>query len=329
MRNSRLRNARRAGRNDGSFWLSFSDLMSSLLLIIILILFYIMYQYFEMYEINMAEIARQQYDLDEANANLEAERTRLSEAEQQMLAQQIRLNAAEDELADAEAVLAQQRADLETAQALLAQSEEEVAQQQTQLSSLSDQLSAQQATLDSQQAQIEQLVGVRTQIIRALSGALREADISATVDPTSGAIALESDVLFATGEYALTERGRAWIDDFLPVYLDVLLSDEYRGLRRRDHHRGAHGFRGQLPVQPRAVPAARGGRGGLRAGGRLLGHHGRAAADASPARHGQRPVVQRSGAGRERRRGSRRLAPGRVQIPLDGRGNDRAVAANP
>lgn len=229
MRNSRLRNARRAGRNDGSFWLSFSDLMSSLLLIIILILFYIMYQYFEMYEINMAEIARQQYDLDEANANLEAERTRLSEAEQQMLAQQIRLNAAEDELADAEAVLAQQRADLETAQALLAQSEEEVAQQQTQLSSLSDQLSAQQATLDSQQAQIEQLVGVRTQIIRALSGALREADISATVDPTSGAIALESDVLFATGEYALTERGRAWIDDFLPVYLDVLLSDEYRG----------------------------------------------------------------------------------------------------
>ena len=229
MRNYRNRRVRRAGRNDGSFWLSFSDLMSSLLLIIILILFYIMYQYFEMYEINMAEIARQQYDLDEANASLESERTRLSEAEQQMLAQQIRLNAAEDELADAQAVLAQQQEDLEAAQALLAQSEEEISQQQTQLSSLSDQLSAQQATLDSQQAQIEQLVGVRTQIISALSGALRTANISATVDPTSGAIALESDVLFATGEYSLTEEGRAWIDDFLPVYLDVLLSDEYRG----------------------------------------------------------------------------------------------------
>ena len=60
-------------RDSGSFWLSFSDLMSSLLLIIILILFYVMYQYFEMYEINMAEIARQQFDLDQANASLEEE----------------------------------------------------------------------------------------------------------------------------------------------------------------------------------------------------------------------------------------------------------------
>ena len=77
----------------------------------------------------------------------------------------------------------------------------------------SDQLSAQQATLDSQQAQIEQLVGVRTQIISALSGALRTANISATVDPTSGAIALESDVLFATGEYSLTEeQGRELLE---------------------------------------------------------------------------------------------------------------------
>ena len=98
MRNYRSKRSHRQGRNDGSLWLSFSDLMSSLLMIIILVLFYLMYQYFEMYEINMAEIARQQYDLDQANATLEAERKKLTEAEQQMLAQQIRLNAAEDEL---------------------------------------------------------------------------------------------------------------------------------------------------------------------------------------------------------------------------------------
>ena len=80
MRTTRTRRGRQSGRNDGSFWLSFSDLMSCLLLIIILIMFYIMYQYFEMYEINMAEIARQQYDLDAANASLEEERTKLSAA---------------------------------------------------------------------------------------------------------------------------------------------------------------------------------------------------------------------------------------------------------
>jgi hypothetical protein len=41
----------RRGKADGVNWLSFSDLMSSLLLIFILIMFYIMYQYFDMYEI--------------------------------------------------------------------------------------------------------------------------------------------------------------------------------------------------------------------------------------------------------------------------------------
>ena len=41
MRSIRSRHRGSSNRNDGSFWLSFSDLMSSLLLIIILIMFYI------------------------------------------------------------------------------------------------------------------------------------------------------------------------------------------------------------------------------------------------------------------------------------------------
>ena len=91
------------------------------------------------------------------------------------------------------------------------------------------QIAEQQSQLSQQQRQIEDLVGVRTQIIADLSSALREANISATVDPASGAIALASDVLFATGESQLTDEGRSRIDAFLPVYLDVLFSDEYRG----------------------------------------------------------------------------------------------------
>ena len=269
MRSYRKRSYRRSGRSDGGMWLSFSDLMSSLLMIIILIMFYIMYQYFDMYEINMAEIARQQYDLDAANASLEEERGKLSEAEQQMLAQQIRINAAEAELEDAEAVLATQQEELAEAQSLLKEKEDEIAAQkesldalsiqlgtqQTQLTQQQDQLavqqgllqqqqgqlavqqsqldeqqgqlSAQQDLLDAQQVQIEQLVGMKPRIISSLSDALNAANISATVDPASGAIALEADVLFSTGKYDLTDAGRARIDDFLPVYLDVLFSDEY------------------------------------------------------------------------------------------------------
>ena len=268
MRSYRSRRSRRAGKSDG-MWLSFSDLMSSLLMIIILIMFYIMYQYFDMYEINMAEIARQQYDLDEANASIESQKTKLSEAEEQMLAQQIRINAAEAELEDAEAVLAQQQQELAAAQALLDEKETEILAQQQNLDALSlqlteqqnqlntqqtqlntqqlqlteqqslldtqkiqlnaqqSQITEQQTMLNNQQVQIEQLVGMKPRIISSLSDALKKSDISATVDPNSGAIALEADVLFSVGKYDLTDAGRARIDDFLPVYLDVLFSEEY------------------------------------------------------------------------------------------------------
>ena len=76
--------------------------------------------------------------------------------------------------------------------------------------------------------QIEALVGMRTRIISSLSSALKEASISAQVDPTNGSIALESDVMFELGSYDLSERGERFIDRFLPVYLDVLFSEEYR-----------------------------------------------------------------------------------------------------
>ena len=290
MRTNRQAIRRRRG-GENSNWLSFSDLMSSLLLIFVLIMFYIMYQYFDMYEISMAEIARQQYDLDQANADLDEQKTKLTEAESQMLAQQIRLNAAQSELDDAESILAAQRDALNEAQSLLNDKEDEIAAQKEELDALSIQLGMQQVqindqqeklnqlaatldlqalqldqqasqldeqasklnlqasqldeqaltmaiqqmtldqqqqTLEDQQHQIEQLVGMKTRIIESLSDALRAANISAQVDPSNGSIALESDVLFSTGRFVLTPAGQRFVDEFLPVYLNVLFSDEYR-----------------------------------------------------------------------------------------------------
>ena len=235
MRSNRRSGVRQHGRNDGSFWLSFSDLMSSLVLIIILVMFYIIYQYFNLAEINQAEIARRQYQLDEAQAELESQQTKLSDAEKQMIAQQILLDAKQEELDSAQAVLESQKTELADTQSKLSEKEAEIAAQQAQMEALGIQLdeqqaqiNTQQAQLDNQQAQIEQLVGMKTRIITSLSSALRSNSISATVDPTTGSIALESDVLFESGEYKLTDAGKRFVDDFLPVYLDVLFSQEYR-----------------------------------------------------------------------------------------------------
>ena len=220
MRAYRRSNRREHGRSDGSFWLSFSDLMSSLVLIIILVMFYIIYQYFILAEINQAEIARREYQLDAAQTELEEQKTKLTDAEKQMIAQQILLDAKQKELDDAQAVLESQK--------------EELASTQSQLDALGAQLDAQQSQLQTQQAQledqqqqIEQLVGMKPRIIASLSSALRSSNISAKVDSVTGSIALESDVLFESGRYELTAAGKQFVDQFLPVYLDVLFSEEY------------------------------------------------------------------------------------------------------
>ncbi|MDO4741190.1 MAG: OmpA family protein, partial [Eubacteriales bacterium] len=119
------------------------------------------------------------------------------------------------ELDEAKALLTEQQQQLVVAQALLTDQQLVVAQQQD--------------LLDSQQAQLDELVGVRKRIITSLADELAAADISATVDPATGAITLDSSILFTRSEYTLSEAGKKMIDEFLPVYLNVLLSDEYRG----------------------------------------------------------------------------------------------------
>jgi len=234
MRSTRMQSHRRAG-NNGVQWLSFSDLMSALLLVFILIMFYSIFKYLDLEEFSQAKIARQQYDLDQAQANLEEQQAKLTETEAEIIRSKIELEVAQQGLTDAQGLLESQQSELNKAQSLLDEKESEIAAQKEQLDALSVQLGnqqlqidEQQRVLDDQQNQIEQLVGMRTRIITSLSTALRTANISAQVDPANGSIALESDVLFELGRYDLSERGEAFIDSFLPVYLNVLFSDEYR-----------------------------------------------------------------------------------------------------
>ena len=198
-------------------------------MIIILVMFYIIYQYFSLAEINQAEIARREYQLDQAQTELEAQKTKLSDAEKQMIANQVLLDAKENELKSAQEILEQQQSELKDTQSALAEAQAALDSQQAQLTQQQAQLTQQQTQLENQQAQLEQLVGLKTRLISSLSSALKTSNISATVDPANGSIALESDVLFESGQYDLSERGKRFVDEFLPVYLNVLFSDEYRG----------------------------------------------------------------------------------------------------
>jgi len=166
------------------------------------------------------EIANQKAALDALGLQLNAQQEQITQQRQTLNTQRQTLNAQQQTMNEQQIKLDEQQQTVDAQQAMLD------AQQLT-MNAQQVKLDEQQQTLQDQQQQIEQLVGLKTRIITSLSSALRAANISAQVDPTNGAIALESDVLFAYNKYELTESGKQFIDRFLPVYLNVLFSEDY------------------------------------------------------------------------------------------------------
>lgn len=261
---ARRRTTRRlSGKADGgSSWISYSDMMAALLLVFVLILCYSLYQYFSMLETKTAELdaqaallSQQQTTLDEQKATLAKQQSTLSnqqttlENQQKELATQqqtlqtkeTELTAALSQLEEQQGVLSQQELTLEEQQKLLlaaqaALSEKETALNQANLDLETQQKALQNATIllgqqqeamDNQQKRLDDLVGVRTKIVRELTTALTTADLKASVDANTGDIVLESAVFFDYAKHTIKEAGAAFLDEFIPIYLGVLLEPEY------------------------------------------------------------------------------------------------------
>ncbi|NLV57297.1 MAG: OmpA family protein [Clostridiales bacterium] len=240
---------RRAGRTDsGAAWISYSDMMAALLLVFVLVLCYSIYQYFSMLETKTAELDRQ-------SALLTLQQTQLESKESDLLAKQEQLDGAlqavqeqkgilesqnltlEEQarlILNAQAALKQKEADLAAAQQELTAAQQELTAAQQELSgaqrtltAAQQELKTQQQVMDTQQKRLDDLVGVRTRIIQELSNELSQAKLKASVDRNTGDIMLQSAVFFDVGKDEIKEGGRAFLDEFIPVYLSVLLRPEY------------------------------------------------------------------------------------------------------
>lgn len=215
MARQRIHN-RRAGRGSsgtGASWISYSDMMAALLLIFVLILTYSLYQYFTMLETKTKELNDQQIVLDRQAVDLRLAQDKLDEKEAALIIiqgnlndLQIKLDDQEKKLDDLTIVLAAKEADLEAATIRL--------QEQKDL-------------LNAQALRIDNLIGIRTTMIKDLSDSLTTANLKAAVDPSTGDIELDSSVLFETGSAGIRAEGKELLDRFIPVYLDVLLRDDY------------------------------------------------------------------------------------------------------
>lgn len=85
----------------------------------------------------------------------------------------------------------------------------------------------QQEQLEKQQEQLDELIGIRKELIEALKEEFDGTDLSVTVDSKTGSIALDSSILFDSGQYNLKSTGEELLKKFLPKYINVLTSREF------------------------------------------------------------------------------------------------------
>ena len=244
-------------RDGGSFWLCYSDLMSSLLLVFVLVMFFSVYQYLDMLEIKTAELMQQsglldqkESELTEKNQALDIAQQKLTQSEKDIITQQAQLLLTQQEVESTQSLLTQQQSQLDAARILLGDQTAEldsarillsqqtsalddarvqlefqqltVAQQQTLLAQ-------QQAQMVTQQEKLDALVGIRARIVASLADALSAANVRATVDAHTGSITLDASVLFDVARSDLKYSGQSVLDQFLPVYLSVLMAPENAG----------------------------------------------------------------------------------------------------
>lgn len=100
-------------------------------------------------------------------------------------------------------------------------------EQQKQLDEQQATLDEQQKIIDEQQEQLEKIIGVRSELILALKEEFSDSDFSVSIDPQTGAITFDSNLLFSSGKYKLKEEGKRFLSSFLPKYFDVLLSKSF------------------------------------------------------------------------------------------------------
>ena len=239
----------------GASWISYSDMMAALLLVFVLVLCYSVYQYFLMLETKTAELdeqsallTQQQATLDEQREELTAQQAALTDKQNELTAALTQLDEKESLLNDQSLTLEEQEKIILAAQTALSQKEEELnaanqelTNKQQELADATILLGQQQDTLNAQQQKLDDLVGVRTEIVRDLTAALSQADLKATVDGNTGDIMLESAVFFDVAKSNIKDSGRALLDEFIPVYLGVLLMiwqllrrDKLKSLRKQE-----------------------------------------------------------------------------------------------
>ena len=183
-----------------SYWMSYSDMMAGLLLAFVLIISFTILHAKLQYDEKENQLLGKEQELMVQSDALEAERLKVAD-------QQLKLNDQEQALATQGKKLALQEQKLKEQNELLAEL---------------------QRLMDEQQAKLDDIIGVRAELVKELKNEFDDSNLQIVVNEQTGAITFDSSILFDYNKDTLTEKGKQFLSDFLPRYTSVLFDDEYR-----------------------------------------------------------------------------------------------------
>lgn len=200
---------RRARHRDEetTYWLSYSDMMAGLLLTFVLIIAFTMLHAKIQYDEKQDELLGKEQELTVQASELENERAIVAAQKTRLDEQEKMLNAQEEALAE---------------------QGEKIAIQEETLKEQHELLNKLEALMSEQQQKLDDIIGVRTELVEALSREFDNSDLHVSVDETTGAITFDASILFDYNKSVLKPSGKEFLSEFLPRYVDVLLSPKYK-----------------------------------------------------------------------------------------------------
>ena len=190
-----------------NYWLSYSDMMAGLLLCFVLVIAVTVLHSNILYDEKQEQLAGKEQELVIRSEELENERLLVDEQGAKLNAQQLMLTEQEGKLAEQAARLDLQQQKLDEQEKLLDEFE---------------------GIMLSQQEQLDKIIGIRTELVEALKTEFESSDLGVGVDEKSGAISMDSTILFAYNKDDLKPTGKDFLGDFFPRYIHILLSPAYR-----------------------------------------------------------------------------------------------------
>lgn len=201
-----MRKKRKSENSGFNIWRSYSDMMAGVLLLFVLIMCVTLFQAQKSYDESIKErdekIAMQEaYTLE-----ILAQQSELDEKDWQLKSQ-------DEKLAKQEMLLAELAATLKEQEALLNAAQIDLNEKTT--------------LLATQQQQIDQIIGVKADVIASLKTEFANNDVSVDIDAQTGALTLDANVMFDVDEAELTDEGKEALRAILPIYCKVLLEEDH------------------------------------------------------------------------------------------------------